>query len=137
MNDSSISPYSNDAELYDCFRTLVAQIEAADPSTTETLLKSKIAIRFSLTEPKAEMMLDARKRPFHITYGPSTIKPTLDITLTTQTLHEILLGQLPLTKALGGKRIKPKGHVWKVITLAPLFDKAKDIYPSVLADCAK
>lgn len=83
------------------------------------------------------MMLDARKRPFHITYGPSTIKPTLDITLTTQTLHEILLGQLPLTKALGGKRIKPKGPVWKVITLAPLFDKAKGIYPSVLADCAK
>ncbi len=132
-----MAPYSSDSQLYSCFQTLVARIEEADPSATEALLKSRIAISFRLTEPTAEMMFDARKRPFQIIYGPSNNKPILDVSLTSKTLHKILLGQLTLTKALGSKQLKPNGPIWKVITLAPLFDKAKDIYPNILVDCKK
>jgi hypothetical protein len=71
----------------------------------------------------------------HITYGVNnSVNPDLDVKLAADTLHQILLGQLSLTKALGSKQLVPTGPVWKTMVLADLFQQAKTIYPQVLRE---
>ena len=124
--------FSSSTQLYSLMQQLVARIEAEYPQATEAMLKSKLVIRFNCQEPAGEMTIDASKRPLKIHYGTTTIKPELDITLPSDTLHQILLGNLNLAKALGSKQVQPKGPVWKVMSLAPLFDQAQKIYPQLI-----
>lgn len=124
--------FSSSTQLYSLMQQLVARIEAEYPQATEAMLKSKLVIRFNCQEPAGEMTIDASKRPLKIHYGPTTVKPELDITLPSDTLHQILLGNLNLAKALGSKQVQPKGPVWKVMSLAPLFDQAQKIYPQLI-----
>ena len=125
--------YQNDAQLYDCLQTLFGRVEADLPQATESLLKAKLCIRFNCRVPDAELTLNARERPLQIEYGRSAHKPDLDIDLTGEALHQILLGNLSLTKAVGSKKVKPKGPVWKVMALADLFYHAQKIYPDIYA----
>ncbi len=124
--------FSSNTQLYVVMQQLVARIEAEYPQATEAVLKSKLVIRFNCQEPAGEITIDGSKRPLAIHYGPTAVKPELDITLPSDTLHQILLGNLNLAKALGSKQVQPKGPVWKVMSLAPLFDQAQKIYPQLL-----
>jgi len=87
--------------LYTCFEALFTQIGEVDPNAADDVLKAKIAIRFHCSEPQADIVINGRKRPLQIYYGSSIIKPQLDIELSGDTLHEILLGTLCLSKAIG------------------------------------
>ncbi len=126
-----MATYHHAEHLYTCFRVLFARIETENPQAAEAVLNSRLLIRFRCTDPTAEIMIDARKRPLHIEYGPTTQKPDLDIALTADTLHRILMGQLTLTKALGSGALKPSGPVWKTAVLADLFYHAQRIYPQI------
>ena len=126
--------YASADQLYDCLRELFARMEAAEPRAAESLLKSRLCIRFDLREPMAEITIDGRRRPLQIAYGPTAGKPELDVALAADTLHRILLGELSLAKALGSKLLKPTGPVWKTAALADLFASARSIYPQVLQD---
>lgn len=123
--------YKDEAQFYACLQDLFAQIEADLPQATHSLLKAKLCIRFNCSEPGAKLTINARKRPLLIDYGRSPHKPDLDIDMTADALHQILLGNLSLTKAVGSKKVKPKGPVWKVMALADLFIHAQKIYPDI------
>ena len=126
--------YQDEAQLYRCLQTLFSQVEAELPQATDALLKAKLCIRFNISEPEAALIIDAKKRPLQIEYGQANShKPDLDVDITGEALHQILLGQLNLTKAVGSKKVKPKGPVWKVMALADLFYHAQKIYPAIYA----
>jgi alkyl sulfatase BDS1-like metallo-beta-lactamase superfamily hydrolase len=125
--------YQDDVQLYACLQELFDQIETDLPQTMDSLLKAKLCIRFNCSGPEAELTINARKRPLHIDYGRSPHKPDLDVDMTGDALHQILLGNLSLTKAVGSKKVKPKGPVWKVMALADLFSHAQKIYPDIAA----
>ena len=125
--------YKNEAHLYACLQDLFVQIESDLPQAMDSMLKAKLCIRFNCSEPNAELTINAKKRPLLIDYGRSAHKPDLDIDMTTDALHQILLGNLSLTKAVGSKKVKPKGPVWKVMALADLFTHAQKIYPAIFA----
>ena len=127
--------YASDKQLYSCFKALFSKIEEEDTEVTESLLKSKLSIRFRCSEPTAAITIDARKKPVNIVYGSTGIKPILDIRLSADTLHEILLGEIGLSKAMGSGRMKPKGPIWKSVALEPLLHEAQNLYPEVLKDC--
>ena len=127
--------YANDDQLYASLRVLFDRIEAENPQAADAMLKSRLSFRFRCAEPEAVLLIDARQRPLHITYGTNnSVKPDLDVKLSTDTLHQILLGHLSLTKALGSKQLVPTGPVWKTMVLADLFQHAKTIYPQVLQE---
>ena len=127
--------YANDDQLYASLRVLFDRIEAENPQAADAMLKSRLSFRFRCAEPEAVLLIDARQRPLHITYGANnSVKPDLDVKLSTDTLHQILLGHLSLTKALGSKQLLPTGPVWKTMVLADLFQHAKTIYPQVLQE---
>ncbi|WP_420629996.1 SCP2 sterol-binding domain-containing protein [Candidatus Leptofilum sp.] len=126
--------YQNETQLYEYLQDLFTQVKADLPQATESLLKAKLFIRFNVSGPEATFLIDARKRPLQIEYGrANTHKPDLDVDVTGEALHQILLGELSLTKAVGSKKVKPKGPVWKVMTLADLFYYAQKIYPDLYA----
>ena len=127
--------YTSDTQLYSCFKALFNKIEEEDSTASESLLKSKLSIRFQCSEPTAAITIDARKKPLNIAYGSAGNKPTLDISLSADTLHEILLGEIGLSKAMGSGRMKPKGPIWKSVALEPLLHDAQKLYPGVLNDC--
>ncbi len=127
--------YSSDQQFYSCLERLFTQIEAVDPQAADQITKSKLTIRFNCSQPNAEVLIDGRSHPLQFKYGKSNIKPTLDITLSCDTLHEILLGTLKLSKAIGSKRMKPKGPVWKATALEPILHHAQALYPQIVAEC--
>jgi len=110
---------------------LFARMEAEDPQAADGLLKKRLCVKLRCTNPEAEMMFDCRKRPLAISYHGNHIKPDLDVEVTCDALHQILLGELRLSKAVGSKQLKPNGPVWKVTPLADLFHQAQKIYPDV------
>ena len=126
--------YQDEAQLYGYLRELFDRVETDLPQAADSLLKAKLCIRFNVSEPDATLMINAKERPLQIEYGrANTHKPDLDVDVTGEALHQILLGNLSLTKAVGSKQLKPKGPIWKVMTLADLFYHAQKIYPDVLA----
>lgn len=125
--------YQSAEVLYHNLQTLFAEIERQRPETVASLLKAKMRIRLQCSDPEAEVSIDARVRPYHITYGANSEKPDLNITLSTDTLHQILLGELSLKKAIGRRQVVPHGPVHKVMALADLFRQAQMIYPDIVA----
>lgn len=128
-----MSVYNSADELYANLQRLFAQIERSDPAAGEAILKAKMRIRLNCSDPAAAVHIDARQRPYQITYGSNAHKPDLDIALSTDTLHQILLGQLSLKKAIGRKQVVPHGPVFKVMALADLFRQAQKLYPNIIA----
>jgi len=127
--------YVSAEQLYPCFQALFKRIEEEDAAAGESLLKSKLSIRFQCSDPTAAVTIDARKKPVNISYGSTRVKPILDIKLSADTLHEILLGKIGLSKAMGSGRMKPKGPIWKSVALEPLLHDAQKLYPEILKDC--
>lgn len=126
--------YANDAQLYSCFQTLFGIIEEKVPKAADTLLKSAMTIKFNCSAPTAFITINARKAPVQLLYGSTEAKPTIEVVLTADTLHCLLLGELRLTKALGSELMVCKGPVWKTLSLADIFRNAQRFYPDVLRD---
>ncbi|RMG91920.1 MAG: hypothetical protein D6706_17675 [Chloroflexi bacterium] len=124
--------FASAEQMYACFQEVFACVEESRPDAADAVLASGLVIRFRCTEPVAELTIDGGKRPLQIHYGPAKTRPTLEVALTADTLHQIMSGHLSLTKALGRGLLKPKGPVWKVKTLAPLFDEARRHYTAVV-----
>jgi hypothetical protein len=53
------------------------------------------------------------------------------------TLHKILLGDLPLGKALADGKLKMRGPVWNAKDLEAVFHNCQKIYPTLALDLDK
>ncbi len=126
--------YASDTQLYTCFEQLFGIIEGHDPAAACALLKAAVAIRFNCVQPSAAITIDARKAPVAVHYGAHTFKPTIEVGLSSDTLHCLLLGEIRLSKAIGGDLLDLKGPVWKTLSLAELFHYAQQFYPAVLQE---
>jgi hypothetical protein len=124
--------YTTDAQLYSCFGTLFSIIERNDSTAADALVKAALVIRFNCSSPPATITINARRDPVEIVFGMTTIKPAIEVSLTADTLHCLLLGEIRLTKAIGSDLLEMKGPVWKTLTLAGVFHHAQRFYPDVL-----
>lgn len=124
--------YQTTDQLYACANQLFDQIQRDDPEAARPLLASRLVIRLKVTAPVGEIVLNGRSRPITTHFGSNSTRPDLDIELSGDTLHQILLGQLAIAKALGSKQLKAKGPVWKAAVLADLFRQGQTIYPDIL-----
>jgi hypothetical protein len=125
--------YASDSQLYSCFQALFGMIEAHDPKAADALLKASLAITFNCTSPTAAITIDARRAPVRVAYGRTDVVPTIEVVLSADTLHCLLLGDMRLTKAIGSDLVDLKGPVWKTLSLADIFHYAQQFYPGVLA----
>ena len=115
-------------------RLLFSRIEQEEPGAADAILASRLLIRLRCRAPEAEFTINGRQRPVQTTFGPSNARPALDIELAADTLHEILMDQLSLKKALGNGQLKIRGPALKAMVLADLFRRGQAIYPEVLRE---
>lgn len=126
--------YKATDQLYSSLQQLFSRIELTDPQAMTTVQKSKLHVRFQTTQPAGIVVVNARQRPLAITYGVNGRKPDVDIQLQADTLHQILLGELSIPKALGRRALVASGPIWKTTALNGILNQARQLYPQVLQD---
>ena len=124
--------YTNAAQLYRYAQALFALIAEKEPGAADAVLASRQVIRLRCADPDAEITINGRRRPLETTFGPTNLRPTLDIKLAPNTLHAIMLGDLGLKQALADGLLEVRGPVWKAKALADLFQQAQGLYWQVL-----
>ena len=126
--------FSNTTQFYTCMKALFDRVQISDPQAAQKLQKSKVILRFNCTEPEGIIVINGRRNPAAVTYGEDRIRPEVEISLPADTLHNILLGDTKITKALSNGEMKVTGSVHKALAVTDLFRRCQEIYPEVLID---
>jgi hypothetical protein len=126
--------YKNSDELYRCLTVLFDRIRELGPGATQQLLASRLVIRFQISAPPAQVLIDGRASPAKVTYGQSATRPVLRVEFSADSLHQILLKELSLRKALGNGEMKVHGPIWRVVVLEELLHHMQDFYPQIVRE---
>jgi hypothetical protein len=126
--------YAGSDQLYSCLKVLFERIQEEDSQTAQAVVSSHLIIRLSCKLPSAVVTINGRKNPLQILYGPSQVRPDLDVELTANALHQILLAEIPLRKAIASGQMKVRGPVHKIFTLEKILHSGQRLYPDVLRD---
>ncbi len=128
-----MSVFTSSDQLYRCLETLFERLRHQE-SAMRPLVNSRLIVRLNMSGPKAEVSVNARRRPVQVIYGPNSVRPVLDVNLTADTLHEILLDRLSVREAMSQQRVRVNGPFLKALVLVELFRHGQAVYPTVLRD---
>lgn len=126
--------YNSTSQLYDCLETLFDRIFKRNEYDLSALERSGLVTRFVISEPAGELIIDCSQRPVATHFGPTDVKPNLTITLSADTLHGIMLGELGILKSLGARKLKAKGPIHKTKAFYGLFEQSQKVYPQILRE---
>jgi putative sterol carrier protein len=126
--------FSNSDQFYGVIKELFKRVEVDQPDATKTIAKTRMYFRLSTYSPDVEINLNGRMKPVEITYGPAIVRPDIMLSMPADMLHQILLAELPLKKAVATGKLKVKGNIMKALGLDALFHSCQSIYPQVLLD---
>lgn len=129
-----MSFFSSSRQFYATAQALFDKVQAEYPQAADDIRKARLLIRFNCVEPEATIMINGRREPASVSFGENRIRPEVDVDLTTDTLHYILLGELGLANALKTKELKVHGPMRKVLAVANLFHQCQAIYPRILRE---
>lgn len=129
--------YTDSEEFYKVFKLLFQRMQQQGPQATEKVAKARLSIRFKVSNPEVEILIDGRRKPVEVHYGSNTTRPDLNVELTADAFHDILLGELRLRKALGSGKMKVQGPVLKTFVLEDVLHSAQALYPQVLSDLGR
>jgi len=120
----------HDAEQFESYFTrLFGDVDAA--GGMEPLTKAGLIVRFEVRDPDVEMWIDGSMSPVETSFGPSDLRAALTARMTGDSLHELLLGTLPLGRALSSGKLKVKGSFFKARRLEGLFHSCQAIHPEL------
>jgi putative sterol carrier protein len=126
--------YQNSDQLYTCAELFFTRLRETYPQAEDAVKKAKLLIQINCTGPDVVFLINGRRNPVEISYGETRIRPEVEVDMTSDTLHKILLGELSLPKAAATRQLKIKGPVWKTFPLAELFERGQKIYPDILRE---
>jgi putative sterol carrier protein len=123
--------YADGEQLERVYTTMFDAV--ADDDSMETLVDARMVINFQLHD--ADIWVDGRSRPVVTTFEPiDGVDATLTAKLSADSMHELLLGTLPLGKALLFRKLKVSGSKSKALALEPLLHACQAVYPAIAAD---
>ena len=126
--------YADADQLESVYTTMFDAV--ADDDSMDTMVEAQMVINFRLNDPGADIWVDGRSRPVVTTFEPiDGVDATLTATLSADSMHELLLGTLPLGKALLFRKLKVSGSKSKAMGLEPLLHACQAVYPDI-ADAA-
>lgn len=123
----------DDAEQFESLFTRMFD-EIADHDGMATLVDQQMLIRFRLHDPDVDLWIDGRASPVTTSFTALDLEPTLVADLSTDSMHELLLGTLPLGRALLFRKLKVQGSKSKAMKLEPLLHAMQSVYPDLAAD---
>jgi hypothetical protein len=121
-------------QLLQTLEMLFERVQDGYPDTMRKVSSARVIIRFRCHDPQAEITMNARKNPVQFDFGETKFRPDIDIELSGNILHAILLGEIGLSKALGMGELKVKGPVWKAFVLQDVFQHGQALYPAILEE---
>ena len=105
--------------------------DVADDESMDGLVTQQMVINFRLSDPSADIWIDGRTRPVVTTFEPIGVDATLTATLSADSMHELLLGTLPLGRAILFRKLKVKGDKSKAMKLESLLHACQAGYPAL------
>jgi hypothetical protein len=128
--------YQSSEQLTAILRRLFEQV-IADPEAARKLSQSKLIVRFKIHDPAALVTLNGRTMPPQLSMGAPApgappLRPDLEVEVSADALHQILLAQLRLRVAITSKQVKVHGPVWKSLVLQDIFHTAQALYPKMM-----
>ncbi|HUS43182.1 MAG TPA: SCP2 sterol-binding domain-containing protein [Ilumatobacteraceae bacterium] len=125
--------YADADQLEGVYTTMFDAV--ADDDSMDSLVDAQMVINFRLNDPAADIWVDGRSRPVVTTFEPiDGVDATLTAQLSADSMHELLLGSLPLGKALLFRKLKVSGSKSKAMGLEPLLHACQAVYPDIAAD---
>jgi putative sterol carrier protein len=121
--------YADASELRDVYSTMFDEV--ADDDSLDSLVEQQMVINFRLHDPDADIWVDGRGRPVATTFEPIDAPATLTATLSADSMHELLLGTLPLGQALLFRKLKVSGSKSKAMKLESLLHACQAVYPDI------
>jgi len=125
--------YANAAQFEDLYTRMFDQIAADDPDRMDPLVEQQMVICFRLDEPEVELWVDGRTKPVQTSFGSQPLDASLTAELSGNSMHELLLGTLPLGRALFTRKLKVSGSKTAAMKLESLLHACQAVYPQ-LAD---
>lgn len=123
--------YKDSEQLYVILKSLFTFIKDDDPESVKSVSSAHLIIRLHFKQPEAEVWINGRKNPVTADYCSSSLRPDLDVELSADAFHQIMLGTLPLGKALASGQMKVRGPVYKSFVLQDIFHRGQAIYPQL------
>jgi putative sterol carrier protein len=106
----------------------------ADDDSIDELVEQQMVINFRLHDPDVDIWVDGRSRPVVTTFESIDVEATLTATLSADSMHELLLGTLPLGKALLFRKLKVSGSKSQAMKLESLLHALQSVYPDIAAE---
>ncbi len=104
----------------------------ADDESMGALVEQQMIINFKLRDPTADIWVDGRARPVVTTFEPIGQTASLTAELSADSMHDLLLGTLPLGRALLFRKLKVKGSKSKAMKLESLLHACQAVYPTLV-----
>ena len=128
-------PYYTDAkQIYTVMQALFESMREMTPNPVDSLVSSHMSIRLNLTDPDAQITINGRQRPVTIDYGAANGRADMEIGMTAERLHLILLDEYSIKQGFANGELKVSGPIWKALSFADIFQKGRTYYPQVLQD---
>ena len=124
--------YSDADQLIDVYAAMFERV--ADDDSIDDLVEQQMVINFRLDHPDADIWVDGRSRPVVTTFEPIDVDATLTATLSADSMHQLLLGTLPLGRALLFRKLKVSGSKSQAMKLESLLHACQSTYPNIAAD---
>ena len=124
--------YASESEFEALFTRMFDQIETDDPDGMDQLVEQEMVIRFRLRAPEVELWVDGRSKPVQTSFGAQELDATLTADLTANSMHELLLGSLPLGRAILFRKLKVQGSKSKAMKLESLLHAMQAVYPGLV-----
>ncbi len=124
--------YHDADQLEDVYSAMFAAV--ADDDSIDDLVAQQMVVNFRLHDPGADIWVDGRSRPVETTFEPIDADASLTATLSADSMHELLLGTLPLGKALLFRKLKVSGSKSRAMKLESLLHACQAVYPSIAAE---
>ena len=128
-----MSRYYRDADqLTEVYTAMFGAV--ADDDSIDDLVEQRMVINFRLHDPDVDIWVDGRSRPVVTTFEPIDVDASLTAKLSADAMHELLLGTLPLGKALLFRKLKVSGSKSKAMKLESLLHACQAVYPDIAAE---
>jgi putative sterol carrier protein len=131
LMDHSGAAFADTEALHRVMSELWVQIKA-NKEMSQSLLASKLAVRFNYREPAGQITVDSRDGvDMKVVAGPCDVKPDVEMDMKSDVAHEFWLGKISVPMAILTGKIVAKGPVQKALALLPAIKPAFAIYPEV------
>ena len=124
--------YADADQLIDVYGAMFERV--AEDDSIDDLVEQQMVINFRLNDPTADIWVDGRSRPVVTTFEPIDVDATLTADLSADSMHELLLGALPLGRALLFRKLRVSGSKSQAMKLESLLHACQSAYPDIAAE---